>query len=190
LGISLIVSLTSGNGFKIAYRGIVVYIWVDFFHQNIWNLDSAVVSTMAFLCNYSVCASLRLKPFFMRHIFTLLILVTSLVVRGQEYRYHSDSSGVYLVQYNIDELAEIFVPAVAVVDEDGRFVSGGSEHYSAWITVYKIQKQRGVKSGLDTIMVGKPFRGQYVEGGCFEDRPEDMVSHAKKLQSEMKKPKR
>jgi len=60
-------------------------------------------------------------------------------------------------------------------------------HHEATVTVYQIKVKKNIQ---DTIIVGKPFRGQYVEGGCFEDRPEDMVNHAKKLQSEMKKPKR
>jgi hypothetical protein len=134
----------------------------------------------------------------MKLLFTLLILVSCLAVRGQEYRDYSDSTGRYLVRYDINKNGLVMVPAVLIFNEDGS-ESGGAPHYDAWVTVYEIKIKSFAKQTInavttlpkvDTVIIGKMFRGQYVEGGCFEDRPEDMVNHAKLLQSEMKKPKR
>lgn len=125
----------------------------------------------------------------MRYVFTLLMMVSCFAVFGQEFRDYSDSTGRYLVRYDIQRGGIVMVPAVLIFNEDGS-ESGGAAHYDAWITVYQITKCRCIRPEYDTTMVGKMFRGQYVEGGCFEDRPEDMVNHAKLLQSEMKKPKR
>lgn len=116
----------------------------------------------------------------MRYIFTLLILVSCFAVCGQEYRMHYDSSGVYLVKYEINHAGVMIIPMVGYADGTP---NPNQPHHDAWVTVYKLQKK-------DTVLIGKSFKGQYVEGGCFEDRPEDMVNHAKKLQSEMTKPKK
>lgn len=133
----------------------------------------------------------------MRYIFTLLILVSCLAVRGQEYREYFDSTGFYLVQYDIDKLGFVMVPLVGY-SGDGE--NPNKSHYEALVTVYQIKTKIAgtipkITAGtsilrIDTIMVGTSFKGQYVEGGCFEDRPEDMVNHAKKLQAEMRKPKK
>jgi hypothetical protein len=133
----------------------------------------------------------------MKLIFTLLILVSCLTIRGQEYREYFDSTGFYLVQYDIDRCGIMIMPMVGYAEgtEDPN-----KPHYEAWVTVYQIKTSATQKKATtkllfttlktDTIMIGQPFRGQYVEDGCFEDRPEDMVNHAKLLQSEMKKSKR
>ena len=135
----------------------------------------------------------------MRYIFTLLMLVSWMGVFGQgevlsysfqtEIREYKDSTGEYLVKYEIQRGGIVFVPAVLIINEDGS-KSGGAPHYDAMVTVYKIKKCKGIKPDYDTTIIGTSFKGQYVEGGCFEDRPEDMVNHAKKLQSEMTKPKK
>ena len=122
----------------------------------------------------------------MKYIFTLLTMVICFAVCGQEYREYSDSTGLYLVKYEIQRGGIVRVPAVLYVNEDGS-ESGGAPHYDAWVTVYRIKMKKGIQ---DTTIIGTSFKGQYVEGGCFEDRPEDMVNHSKKLQAEMRKPKK
>ncbi|HOZ62000.1 MAG TPA: hypothetical protein PK914_07745 [Smithellaceae bacterium] len=49
----------------------------------------------------------------------------------------------------------------------------GQPHYSADITVYKIDK-------CDTVQIGYPFEGKYTPKGCFEDDPKYLISEAKK----------
>lgn len=47
----------------------------------------------------------------------------------------------------------------------------GAPHYDARITVYEIDRGRRKQ-------IAETFNGQYVEGGCFEDRPESLVKRA------------
>ena len=49
----------------------------------------------------------------------------------------------------------------------------GKPHYPAEVTVKTTQGT-----------IGQPFAGTYVEGGCFEDVPEDQVKRALALESE------
>ena len=120
----------------------------------------------------------------MRYIFTLLMLVSCFAVFSQEYRMWFDSSGVYLVQYEINPTGVMIMPMVGYAEGTE---NPNKPHYDATVTVYRIKTKKNIQ---DTTIIGTSFKGQYVEGGCFEDRPEDMVNHAKKLQSEMKKPKK
>ena len=133
----------------------------------------------------------------MRYIFTLLMLVSCFSVFSQEYREYYDSTGYYLVQYEINPTGVMIMPMVGYAEGTE---NPNKPHYDATVTVYEI-KQRPIKTkfttklvatmpAIDTVLIGTSFKGQYVEGGCFEDRPEDMVNHAKKLQSEMTKPKK
>lgn len=78
------------------------------------------------------------------------------------YKFHQDSTGFYLIKYEYDPdfcTIPLTYPA-------------GEPHYFALITVYQVVEN-------DTIQIGQPFDGTYVEKGCFEDIPEDQVKRAK-----------
>ena len=80
------------------------------------------------------------------------------------YKFHQDSTGFYLIKYEYDPdfcTIPLTLPA-------------GEPHYFALITVYQVVEN-------DTIQVGQPFDGTYVEKGCFEDVPEDQVKRAKNI---------
>lgn len=66
----------------------------------------------------------------------------------------------YIVRYDYDDRYAT-VPATN---------PPGKPHYDATITVYRLVGKREI--------VGWPFAGTYVEGGCFEDVPENWVKIA------------
>lgn len=93
-----------------------------------------------------------------------------LVTREREY---VDSSGKYLVKYTYDLFGGGSVPAT---------YPEGQLHMDATIEVFRYDKCRCINPEYQLTLIGEPFNGQYIEAGCFEDRPEDMVAKAKILQ--------
>lgn len=76
------------------------------------------------------------------------------------YRNYSDDTDKYLIEF-------IYNPNGVTYDPPGQ------NHYSAEITVYKIDK-------CDAVQIGYPFEGIYTPKGCFEDDPKYLISEAKK----------
>ena len=79
------------------------------------------------------------------------------------YKFHQDSTGFYLIKYEYN-------PGYCTIPLT---YPAGAPHYPALITVYQVVEN-------DTIQIGQPFDGTYVEKGCFEDVPENQVKEAKK----------
>lgn len=96
-------------------------------------------------------------------------------------REFQDSTGNYLVKYTIDWNGVVMIPST---------YPPGAPHRDATIEVYKLVSCKCGDERYKEVLVGKSFPGQYIDGGCFEDRPKDMVNHAKKLQAEIDKPKK
>ena len=80
------------------------------------------------------------------------------------YKFYQDSMGFYLIKYEYN-------PEYCTIPLT---LPAGYPHYPALITVYQVVDN-------DTIQIGQPFDGTYVEKGCFEDVPEDQVKEAKSI---------
>lgn len=79
-------------------------------------------------------------------------------------RNYQDDTGFYIIDFEY-YTGSCMVPATN---------PPGKPHYAATITVYQIIDGKKV-------MIGKPFDGQYIPGGCFEDASDYLVEKAKNL---------
>lgn len=79
-------------------------------------------------------------------------------------RNYQDDTGFYVIEFEY-YTGSCMVPATIPL---------GKPHYAATITVYQIIDGKKV-------MIGKPFDGQYIPGGCFEDASDYLVEKAKNL---------
>ncbi len=119
--------------------------------------------------------------YFRQATITAILLLVAVFCQSQtpdfekeiKYKTYNDSTGNYLIKY---ELSSWF--SVPMTDPPG------PPHWDATLTVYKIVSCKCFIEKNDTLIIGRPFGGTYVEAGCFEDVPEYNVNQAKKLQLE------
>lgn len=102
----------------------------------------------------------------MRYLFIIMIslfLLPVTVFAWTETRNYQTDKRFFVVEYNINT-NWCTVPAIA----------GAQPHWGADISVYEVIEGK-------QCLVCKPFPGQYVQGGCFEDKPKDLVEQAIKI---------
>lgn len=80
---------------------------------------------------------------------------------------YKDGTGTFLVKYTFDARHSLIRP---------KYSEPQAPHYNAEVRVFRVTKT-GNKS--DTVAVGAPLQGVYVEAGCTDDQPAEWVRRAK-----------